>query len=146
MKNWISFELAIRLSLIIFAITALLHLLAIIAIGGFDLTLPDFLWGGMMKTREQLLVFEIISLSVASLCIIIMLIVSGRIRAPRLQKAARILVWVLFVLFLLNTFGNLMAVTYLEKSFALLTLLLSLLMLRLARGREGQQTPHQSEC
>jgi len=66
-----------------------------------------------------------------------MLIVSGSIRALRFQKAARALVWVLFVLFILITVGKLMAVTYLEKSFALLTLLLPLLMVRLAREREA---------
>jgi hypothetical protein len=92
----------------------------------------DYLWGGKMKTEEQLLIFEMISLTLISLCLILVMIKSKKKFFPELKKLAGIGMWIFFILFLLNTVGNLFAQTTLEKFFALATGLLALLFLRLA--------------
>lgn len=44
--------------------------------------------------------------------------------------------WILFVLFLLNTFGNIFAKTTFEKFFAVITFVLAILSLRLALEKQ----------
>jgi len=58
MKKLISFRRAIQFSLILFGLLILFHLLIIVGIVLFDYVPIDFLWGGRMETREQLLGLE----------------------------------------------------------------------------------------
>jgi hypothetical protein len=132
MKKIISFRQAIQWSQILFGLLILFHLSIIMGMVLFDYTPIDFLWGGRMETREQLLGFEIISLSVMVLCFLIVLIRAERIRIPALMGVARISLWILSVLFLVNTLGNILANTAFEKFFAIITAILVILCLRLA--------------
>ena len=132
MKNIISFQRAAQLSLYLFGIIALFHLAVIIGIVIFDYAPIDFLWGGRMASSEQLLRFELISLVVILLCLVIVLIRVGRIKTPALVGVSRIFLWILFILFTLNTLGNILAKTTFEKSFAVVTALLAFLCLRMA--------------
>jgi hypothetical protein len=45
---------------------------------------------------------------------------------------SRVTLWLLFFLFILNTVGNLIAESIFEKFFALITVILSILCLRMA--------------
>lgn len=132
MKKLLSFDKALQGSLILFGLLNLFHLAIIIGIVFFNYAPVDYLWGGRMETKEQLLSYEIISLVVAFVCLLIVLIKSGRIHLPKLSGVVRIALWVLFVLFALNTVGNLLARTTFEKLFAIVTFLLALFCLRLA--------------
>lgn len=132
MKKFISFRRAIQFSLILFGLLILFHLLIIVGIVLFDYVPMDFLWGGRMETREQLLGFEIVSLSVMVLCFLIVLIRAERIKIPALMGVARISLWILSILFLVNTLGNILAKTSFEKFFSIITALLVILCLRLA--------------
>ena len=132
MKKLISFQLASRLSIILFGLLILFHTLVILGITLFNWELLDYLWGGRIETREQLLGFELISLLMMIVCLFLVLIRSGRIRLASLMGVAKAGLWVLFVLFLLNTAGNLLAETLFEKLFALITALLAVLCLRMA--------------
>lgn len=89
-----------------------------------------------MTTKRELLVFEIISLAIGALCLIVVLIKSDKLRAPGFKKAAGVILWILFVLFPLNTIGNVVAKTTFEKSFAVVTAILAMLCLRLALEKE----------
>jgi len=132
MKNIISFKRASQISLVLFGIMALAHFCLIIGIVFFDYVRLDILWGGRMETKEQLLVFEIVSFCVTLFCIFVVLVQSERLKAKWFQTASRISLWILFVLFLLNTVGNIIAKSSIEKSFAIITLLLAFLCLRMA--------------
>ncbi len=132
MKNLISFKVATKLSLVIFSLLALFHLAIIIGIVLFDYAPIEFLWGGRMETKSQLLGFEFISFFVTTLSIMAVLIHSNRIQAPKLKNLARICLWVLFVIFVLNTLGNALAETSFEKSFSIVTATLAILCLRQA--------------
>lgn len=132
MKNWISFSAAVRISLFLFGLLFVFHLAVVLGIAFFDYVPLDYLWGGRMQNEQELLSYELVSLLIAGVCILLVLIRSGRIGEPRLRGIAGVGMWVLFLLFLLNTVGNILAKTTLEKSFALFTLLLALLCLRMA--------------
>lgn len=140
MKNLISFKVATKLSLVIFSLLALFHLAIIIGIVLFDYAPIEFLWGGRMETKNQLLGFEFISFFVTTLSIMAVLIHSNRIKAPKLKNTARICLWVLFIIFVLNTLGNALAETSFEKSFSIVTAILAILCLRQAiESRKNDQ-------
>ena len=132
MKKRISFKLAVQLSQVLFGLLVLFHLAVIFGILVLDFVPIDFLWGGRVESKEQLLSYEIISLVVIALCLFIVLVRSERIRIPSLLGVARVGLWILCFLFILNTVGNLLARTTFETSFAIVTALLSILCLRLA--------------
>jgi len=132
MRQFISFRQAVQMGLFLFSAIFLLHLLVIMGILLFDYVPIDFLWGGRIKTKEQLLIFEIISLLITIVCIFLILIKSGRVNIPRLAGLANRSMWVLFILFLFNTLGNVLAKTTFEQFFAIVTALLSFLLLRIA--------------
>jgi hypothetical protein len=132
MKRLIGFRPAIRITLVVFGLLMLFHLVVVIGIAFFDYVPIDFLWGGRMETKEQLLVFEFVSVLISALCFIIVLIRAGSLKVPAMMTFSRVALWILFVLFALNTVGNLFAKTAFEKSLSAVTLILALLCLRLA--------------
>ena len=135
MKKLISFQNAIQFSLALFGLFILFHLIVILGIVFFDYVPVDYLWGGRMETKEQLMKFEIASLLVMALCFILVLLRRNNTKYPKIQKVLTILFWLLSLLFLLNTIGNFLAKTYFEKFFAIATLLLAFLSIRLALGK-----------
>jgi len=132
MKNLLSFGQAVKWSQFLFGVVCLFHLAVIIGIVAFDYVPLDFLWGGQMDTKEELLNFEFLSLGIMILCIVVVAVRTGRINMPKLVGVSRVLLWVLTALFLLNTVGNIVAQTTFEKSFAALTAILTVLCLRMA--------------
>lgn len=132
MKKLISFKFAARFNTIVFALLSVFHLAIIIGITAFDYAPIDYLWGGKMETASQLLTFEVMSLATSVVALIFTMIRAGFIGAPRLLRLTQFIMWMLFVLFLLNTLGNILAETVFEKTFAIITALLSLFSLRLA--------------
>ncbi len=132
MKQIVSFKQAIQISIMLFGLLILFHLSIVIGIVIFDFVPVDFLWGGRMATREQLLGFEIISLLLMTLCLFIVLLKSEKVKLPKLMRAVKIALWILFILFLLNTIGNIFAKTTFEKLFSIITATIAILSLRLA--------------
>jgi hypothetical protein len=137
MRKLISFKQAGQLSLFLFGVITLFHIAVLIGIFIFDYVPAEFLWGGRMETREQLIGFEIISVFISLLCVFAILIRTEWIRIPRLIKIIRVVLWLLFILFVLNTIGNILAKTTFEKIFALLTAIISFLVLRLAIEKDS---------
>ena len=131
-KRIISFQLAAKASLIIYGIFIIFHLAVILGILFFNFVPIDYLWGGRMQTREQLLAYEIISLLIQFICLILTLIKAKYLKLSKVETVAHIGMWVLFAIFLLNTAGNIFAKTIFEKMFAFVTAVLAILTLRLA--------------
>ncbi len=89
----------------------------------------EIVWGGKFADYKSMLPFEITSLL---LNFSFILLVRYRAKRPD-SKAGRIGMLLMFLLFALNTIGNLFAETLTEKLIAApITLLLALLSLRLA--------------
>ena len=132
MRKIIDFNTAILASLFILGILALIHIAILIGILFFDYVPIDFLWGGQMKTRVQLLNFEIVSLLTSVFFAFLLVIRSKWLNQPKLLKVTRVAMWVAFTFFLLNTIGNVLAKTKFERMFAIVSGVLVLLFLRIA--------------
>lgn len=93
----------------------------------------EIVWGGRINSQDQFFTLEIVSISLNVFMLLIVLIYMGAIRwklKPVILKSA---FWIMFLLFLLNTVGNLFSENEFEKTvFTPLTLLLALLCLRIA--------------
>lgn len=132
MRKIIGFKTAILASLFILGILALFHIAILIGILFFEYVTLDFLWGGKIKTEAQLLNFEIVSLLTSVIFFFLLLIRSKLLNIPKLLGISSIAMWVLFVFFSLNTIGNALAATTIEKMFAIVSGVLALLFLRIA--------------
>ena len=118
-------QLATKSLLLLLSLIVIFHLLVLLKLVPYDVV-----WGGKFDSYNSLLPFEIGSL-VLNLSFI--LLVRHRNRNAD-SKIGRTGMWLMFVLFALNTIGNLFAETMTEKLTATpLTLILALLSLRLAQ-------------
>lgn len=134
MKQLLSFTRAAQIATVLFGIGIVFHIVIVAGILLFDFAPMDRLWGGRLRTTEELLTFELIAIVVTSLCLFAVLIRTGHLNFPRLVRASAIALWILFILFLLNTVGNVFAPTTVEKLFSIVTVILTLACLRLALG------------
>jgi hypothetical protein len=93
----------------------------------------DIIWGGRLKTREELYVFESISIVLNALMLWIVASRMGYVKVLINRKVIRVILWLMVILFSLNTIGNLMAFNNLETYiFTPITFLMALFSLRLA--------------
>jgi hypothetical protein len=108
--------------------TILFHLLVIAGIIPFNMV-----WGGNLTNKAQFYTMEAISIALNMVMLTIMLIYCGVLKIRVNRKIIIGAIWFMFLLFLLNTFGNLLAKTSLETYlFTPLTLILSIFCLRIA--------------
>lgn len=131
MTGWIKrilpFYFTARALVIIFSLVMIFHLLALIGI------IPaDILWGGRMKTTSERIVFESISLCLNAVMLITVCHKANWWNWKLNQKLIQVILWVMVVLFIANTLGNMMAINSLETLiFTPITFVLALLSFRL---------------
>ena len=135
MKKIIGFQWASKVAAAIFILLIVFHAVVIAGIVFFDFAPVEYLWGGRMENAGQLLQFEIISLLTTSLALWLVLAKSGKSNAGRLLPVVSFLMWLLVVLFALNTLGNLTAQSFFEQLMSIPTALLTVLCLRIALGK-----------
>jgi hypothetical protein len=117
----------------ILAFFSLLHILIITGLIPYHLV-----WGGRLKSSLEMLQFETVSLGATILMLVVVGIRAGIIRLRLPQLVLRILIGIMFLVFLLNTLGNLSSTSGLERwLFTPLTLLLAVCCLRLALTRNN---------
>ncbi len=127
MKKWISFTLAVRVFLGFIFLAILFHLLVMAGV-----VPPDIVWGGRVQSQEELIKMESISLFIL---VFMALIVAIKARWVFFQigKVADYVIWLIPLLFFLNTLGNLQALNAMERFiFTPITLVLALISLRIA--------------
>jgi len=132
MKKFISFELAANASFVLYGIFFIFHLFVLAGV------IPqDIVWGGRIESRDDLIMFEIVSLAFLLICVLLTLLRTKYVTYLKFKRITQIGMWSVFVLFLLNTVGNLFAITLIEKlAFTPITALLSFFALRLALGKD----------
>lgn len=130
MKQLISERLAVNSILIILSLIVLFHLSILLELIPFEMV-----WGGRLKDAAQMRRFETISI-IANLVMLAIVAIRGGLLKVRLTRMVlTIALWVMCVLFVLNTLGNLDSTNQWERLiFTPLTLVLALLCLRLALG------------
>jgi hypothetical protein len=132
-KKLISERVTANGLLVLLSLVVGFHLLVLTGVIPYQIV-----WGGRLKTQEQMLRFEVVSV----LLNLLMLAVVG-VKARVLKWAIppviiKVGLWVMGGLFLANTVGNLFSTNEFEKLvFTPLTLLLALFSLRLAMSKWG---------
>ena len=101
----------------------LFHLCIMLKIVPYEIT-----WGGRLKNESEMYLFETISIIINLFLFLILLIKGNYLERFISMKKINVILWVFFTIFGLNTIGNILAKTYFEKFFALLTLFFSILI------------------
>jgi hypothetical protein len=128
MKRIISEFTAAMALIIALSLLIIFHFLILIKIVPYQV-----IWGGRIENQSQLLRFEVLSVCINLLMIVLVSIKTRFLKTSVNQKVLRITLWIMFVLFALNTIGNILSVNSFEKIvFTPLTIILSFLSLRLA--------------
>jgi len=128
MKKLLPLRIATHGLIIIFSLTIVFHLLVITGI------IPSaIIWGGTISDTKQMIVMESISIALNLLMLAVVCTYAGIIRIAVNPTVLRIIFWIMFTLFLLNTIGNLAAKSSLETYiFTPLTLILTFFCFRIA--------------
>jgi hypothetical protein len=93
-------------------------------------------WAGKIRNQEEMRRFEIISICVNSFLILIFLLRANYIQNRIPTKILNGIIWLLVILFSLNTIGNLFAKSKFELYFFTpLTFILAILCLRIVMGK-----------
>jgi hypothetical protein len=135
MDNFDTKRIATYGLLIILSLFVIFHLLILLRVIPFEMV-----WGGRLKNASQMLSFETVSIVINLIMLAGVGVYAGILQLkinPMVIKAG---FGIMFVLFLLNTIGNLSSENEWEKMvFTPLTLLLSLFSLRLALSKEQKK-------
>ena len=90
-------------------------------------------WGGKLKNTTEMFRFETISIIINVVMLFTIIIRAGYIKMNGSNKITRVILWIMAVIFLFNTLGNILSVNQFEKLFFTpLTFVLSILSYRLA--------------
>ena len=131
MKKIISEQFAINSLLVILSVMVIFHLFVVAGIIPFEIV-----WGGRLTSQQQMLVFETVSILINLLMLAATGIKGKFLKLYINPLLLKTIFWVMFGLFLLNTFGNLLAKNQFETFvFSPLTLMLSLFSLRIALSK-----------
>ena len=133
----ISIEKILTILKIVFSVFIVFHIAITISIIFLDIIPVDYLWGGQLKTKGELFIFELISILIQTICLLYVLLYKKYFSE---KTTGKIIAWILFIIFSLNTVGNILAKTLFEKIiFTPVTLCLSLLMLRIALTKKTEE-------
>ena len=126
----IYFRFAIKSILLILGIIVVFHLSVLSGL------LPnDIVWGGKLEDESQLIKFEIASVALNVFMILIISIRGQYIKFRLPGKMLTVLIWLMTILFALNTIGNLFANTLTEAIiFTPITFVLAVLCSRVTKG------------
>lgn len=114
---------AIKIMLWMLLAVILFHLCIILKIVPYEIT-----WGGKLKTDSEMYIFETISILINLFLCFILYIKGKYIREVVSMKIVNIILWIFFILFGLNTVGNILAKTHFEKFFTVVTLISAILI------------------
>ncbi len=103
----------------------------------------DFVWGGRLKTHEEMIGFEMFSLVSNLLFLLVVLIKGEAMGTNSYPKTITMALWIMGGLFALNTIGNIVSLSLMETLiFTPLTLLTAILCIMLAKDKtEHPKTP-----
>jgi len=113
--------------LLLFSLILVFHTLVLVGYIPFQMV-----WGGRLKSYEEMLAFETISILLNFIMLAVIAIDSGLLRIPVSRKVLQFSIGIMAVLFAVNTVGNIFSVNEMEKLiFTPVTAILSVLCIRL---------------
>lgn len=101
----------------------------------------EIVWAGKLKTKQEMYVFESVSILINSILISTLLIKGNYLKINISEKLINTILWIFVVLFSLNTLGNLTAKTLFEKAvFTPLTAISAFLIFIIVKpNRNGEK-------
>ncbi|NBP68681.1 MAG: hypothetical protein EBU52_08030 [Cytophagia bacterium] len=127
LKRIITEKFAAKSLIVLFSLTIVFHVTVFVGVIPMDL-----IWGGRLQTKEDLYFFESVSLLLNGLMLWVVTSRMNYSKATGNKKVISVILWVMVILFSLNTIGNLMAFNSLETYiFTPVTFLMAVLSLRL---------------
>lgn len=134
MKRLLSFKTAVTATVIILLLVTLFNLFVLFGVAPYTIV-----WGGRIESREQMVVFELVSILINLFCLIIVLVKARRF-LPRLGKTADIVAWLLPVMYFFGILGNVASTSAIERAlFVPVTVVLFVLTLRIALEKESSK-------
>lgn len=110
-------ELSKNQTIALISMLALLTLVMIFHLSILTQIVPyDIVWAGKLKTKQEMYVFESVSILINSILITTLLIKGNYLKINISHKIINAILWIHVVLFSLNTLGNLTAKTMFEKA------------------------------
>jgi hypothetical protein len=128
------YQLAARILLFFLSLIIIFHFIVLLQFIPFE-----YVWGGRLKTKQEMYVFESISIFINLLLIGIVLIKTKVLKLNLPFKLIRFCLFFVSALFLLNTLGNLNAISSTETLvFTPITFILSIACLVLALEKKQE--------
>ena len=137
----ISERVAANSLVVILLLVTVFHLLVLIGIIPFEIV-----WGGRLQNTDQMIVFESVSLLLNVTMIAVVVLHTGHFKMQVAQRITTVALWLMAMLFLINTVGNLLSTNQTEKIvFTPLTAILCICCFRLAIGRRNPVSNAENE-
>jgi hypothetical protein len=122
------YKLAINGLISIFTLSLLFHIMVIMGV-----VPPNIVWGGRAQDSSALMRLEIVSIAINSMFLAFMLIINQTIKLSIKSSIVKIILWIMSIVFLLNSIGNLLAKSSVETIiFTPITIILCVFSLYLA--------------
>lgn len=118
------FNNAIKIFIGLLFVIILFHLSIITKIVPYDIT-----WGGRLQNDTEMYVFETISILINVFLSWVLLMKGNFVKYKFPNQVINVILWIFFVIFILNTVGNIFAKTFFEQQFAFLTGFFSIFLL-----------------
>ncbi len=125
------FKNAIKIFLGLLILIILFHLCIVIKIIPYDVT-----WGGRLTNDTEMYLFETISILINVFLCWVLLMKGNFIQYKFSNHIVNVILWIFFVIFILNTIGNVFAKTFFEKQFAFFTGIFALLLWKILMKRK----------
>lgn len=129
--NLISEKTATYSLLFILGAVVVFHLFVLIGVVPYEIV-----WGGRLDTRSEMIYFETFSIVINLIMLAVVAMYADIIRVKINKTILKGALWMMFILFLINTLGNILSNDPLERAvFTPLTIILAMLSFRLAMGK-----------
>ncbi|MFQ3215125.1 MAG: putative membrane protein [Marivirga sp.] len=106
----ISKIIALKLMIGLLSIVILFHLCVLLEIISYKIV-----WAGRLNSKEEMYVFEALSILINIFLIIVLYIKFQNIKNKEANRVINVIIWVFVFLFALNTFGNIFAESLIEQ-------------------------------
>lgn len=127
----VKYKIAAIVLIALFSITIVFHSLILLKVIPYAIA-----WGGRLQNDSEMFVFEGVSIALNALFLFVSITKHKQIKLCKSSKFINVMLWIMFVLFALNTIGNLFAINSFEKMvFTPVTIVLSIACFILARNK-----------
>ena len=106
----ISKRIALKLMIGLLSTVLIFHLCVL-----FEIISYKIVWAGKLNSKEEMYVFEAVSILINFFLIIVLCIKFQNIKKSETNRIINIIIWVFVFLFALNTLGNLFAENLIEQ-------------------------------